>query len=137
MGRGGKKRSENLPKVLRILMNDGRKRYTEIARELGISTAAALKYVKYLFNERVILRMAPVLNYGKLGFPNIFMVEAENVPESVKDDATIAVMRGIGHSFVVFAAKDTEDLRRYLKKHNIKGEVHVLTDFNLIYGLPS
>ena len=112
-------------KILRLLLEDARKSYREIAKELGLSVATVHNRVKKMQAEGVIKGFAPIIDHSKLGFDltALILLQAEGshlieVEEEVaKLEETCAVYDVTGEFDIAVVArfKSREALNRFIK----------------------
>ena len=74
-------------KIIEILRRNARATYTEIAKELGLTEAAARKRVKRLENLGVIKGYRAIIDYKKLGYTIISLTGIDTEPEALLDVA--------------------------------------------------
>ena len=67
--------------ILERLLENARKSFTSIAKELGVSEATIRKHVKALENNRVIIRYTVQVDPGKLGFERVAVIGIDTVTE--------------------------------------------------------
>ncbi|XRO75043.1 HTH-type transcriptional regulator Ptr2 [Methanocaldococcus sp. 28A] len=68
-------------KIIEILMKDGRKSYTDIARELGTSESSIRKRVKKLEEEGVIKGYTAIINPSKIGYNVVALTGFDTEPD--------------------------------------------------------
>jgi DNA-binding Lrp family transcriptional regulator len=69
-------------KVLSILMDNSRKSFREIAKELKASTTTISNTVKELERDGAILRYTLKVDWRKLGYNSIFCVQIATTPDA-------------------------------------------------------
>ena len=74
-------------KIIKILLRNARATYTEIAKELNLTEAAARKRVKRLENLGVIKGYKAIIDYKKLGYSIISLTGIDTEPEALLDVA--------------------------------------------------
>ena len=93
-------------KILEMLERDCRRRYTEIARELGISEAAVRKRVKKLTRIGAIKDFKAVIDYNLLGLKEV-LVGIDVTPERIVDVArSVKAMRCVKEVFITSGDHD-------------------------------
>jgi len=112
-------------KILKLLLEDARRSYRDIAKELGLSVATVHNRVKRLQAEGVIKGFAPIIDHSKLGFDltALILLQAEgshliDVEEQVaKLEETCAVYDITGEFDIAVVArfKSREALNRFIK----------------------
>ncbi len=112
-------------KILKLLLEDARRSYRDIAKELGLSVATVHNRVKKLQAEGVIKGFAPIIDHSKLGFDltALILLQAEGghlieVEEQVaKLEETCAVYDITGEFDIAVVArfKSREALNRFIK----------------------
>ncbi|ACX72492.1 MAG: Lrp/AsnC family transcriptional regulator [Methanococci archaeon] len=68
-------------KIIEILMKDGRRSYTDIARELGTSESSIRKRVKKLEEEGVIKGYTAIIDPSKIGYNVVALTGFDTEPD--------------------------------------------------------
>ncbi len=68
-------------KIIEILIKDGRKSYTDIARELGTSESSIRKRVKKLEEEGVIKGYTAIIDPSKIGYNVVALTGFDTEPD--------------------------------------------------------
>ncbi len=71
--------------ILRSLVSDGRKPFTDIAKELGVSDATIHGRVSRLMAEGVVTGFVPVVDYQRLGYEVTTFIEIKIVPGTLNE----------------------------------------------------
>jgi Lrp/AsnC family transcriptional regulator for asnA, asnC and gidA len=125
-GRSGPRRQDELSpldkRIIEHLQADGRRPFTQIAHELGVSEAAVRARTNRLI-ERGILQVVGVADPGKLGFqqaligircqPGRLVAVAEALAELPEVDYVV-VTTGRFDILIETVSEDSEDLLRFL-----------------------
>lgn len=75
--------NENLSeKVVSLLLNNSRRSFREIAKELKVSTTTISNIVKELEHKGVILKYTLKVDWHKLGYNSIFCVQMVTYPDA-------------------------------------------------------
>jgi Lrp/AsnC family leucine-responsive transcriptional regulator len=73
--------------VLRLLAEDGRRSYTDLAKDTGLSTSAVHQRVRRLEQDGVIKGYAATFNPGDVGLPLTAFVSVTPIDPAAPDDA--------------------------------------------------
>lgn len=113
-------------RILRILNNNARKSYRDIAKELDLSLTTVSKRIKRLETEKVILGYAPLLDQEKLGFDITAIIGIkilhgriiETEKYLAKDPAVFAVYDSTGDwdAMVEARFRTRTDLNEFVKR---------------------
>ncbi|MHA1616187.1 MAG: Lrp/AsnC family transcriptional regulator [Candidatus Njordarchaeales archaeon] len=76
-------------KIIKILLRNGRATYTEMAKELNLTEAAARKRVKRLENMGIIKGYRAIVDWRKLGYNTISLTGIDTEPEALFEVAKI------------------------------------------------
>jgi Lrp/AsnC family leucine-responsive transcriptional regulator len=76
--------SELDKKILRMLIDDGRKSFADIARELGISRVHARERVQKMLDEGVIEKFTTIVNPEKIGTAVSAFFDVEVDPQGIE-----------------------------------------------------
>ena len=73
--------------LLRLLAADGRRSYTDLAKDTGLSTSAVHQRVRRLEQRGVITSYAAVLDYEAVGLPLTAFISIRPIDASQPDDS--------------------------------------------------
>ncbi len=103
--------------ILRSLVSDGRKPFTDIARELGVSDATIHGRVSRLMAEGVVTGFVPVVDYQKLGYEVTTFIEIKIVPGTLNE--VVEVIKHIPQVMEFFELHSHCDLLIKVKARNL------------------
>lgn len=113
-------------KIIRVMNQNARKSFREIAKEVGTSATAVINKVKKLENLGAIKGYIPVINAEYFGFDLIAIIALrisqgkllETQRKISKDPQVAAVydITGEWDSFIIAFFKGRDDLNRFIKK---------------------
>lgn len=113
-------------KIISKLLEDGRKSFREISKELDVSVTTVSNHVKKMQENGIIKGFKPNLNYPKLGYKitSISMIKAEGekileVAEYLKDIKNFTDVYEVTGDFDLIAIgkfKNTEDMNETIKE---------------------
>lgn len=112
-------------KIINKLEEDGRKAFSQIAEEIGISNTMVHKRVDKLLRKKIITKINPTFDEKKLGygygaFTGITLDKehkTQSVIEALKKISEVTECHFIAGQYTLYVrifAKDQEDLRRIL-----------------------
>lgn len=122
--------------LLRILQQNARTPFIEIARRLGVTETAVRKKVKKLLGEGVIRRFTIEIDPKKIGFAVQAIIGVDTKPEryipaieKLKNlDEVLSLYSSSGDHMILMECwfKDTEELRKFIKKiESIEGVTRI------------
>ncbi len=111
--------------MIRILLEDARTPFTEIARRIGVSEAAIRKRVKELLKKDIIRKFTVEVDWKKLGYNYHVIVGLDTKPESLlkvlddlkKEEKIIRIMTCSGDHMIIFEAifKDRKEFEDFIR----------------------
>jgi len=111
-------------KIINLLLKNGRATYTEIAKELDLTEAAARKRVKRLENLGIIRGYRAIIDWKKLGYNIISLTGIDTEPDALFEVAkklaekswiiSLALTTGDHMLMAEIIARDNRELMRIL-----------------------
>ena len=129
-------------RILKLLANDSRISYAEIAREVHLSRMAVRERVMKMLEEGIIERFTVQLNSKKVGLNTPVFLQVKAVPNKVDDVAnalaeysqieSIYAMTGKNELYADAFVEDIESLEKFIfeKIYKIEGITEV--EYNII-----
>ena len=129
-------------KILKLLANDSRISYAEIAREVHLSRMAVRERVMKMLEEGIIERFTVQLNSKKVGLNTPVFLQVKAVPNKLDDVAnaleeysqieSIYAMTGKNELYADAFVEDIESLEKFIfeKIYKIEGITEV--EYNII-----
>ena len=126
--------SERDREILRLLEENARLSYTELARKLGVTEGAVRKRIKKLEREGIIRGYTVILNPKKLGYGVVALVGLDVEPESYVrvreelrgDERVRKVLVTTGDHMIILEAwfKDSWEMEGFVRELEGKEGVH-------------
>lgn len=120
-------------KILKFLMEDGKRSYSEIARKMGLTEAAIRKRIKKLEEKKVIRGYSVKVDARYLGYNAVSIVGINTEPEDMlkvarqlveKDWAKSVMLTSGDHMILVEVwAKNNEELNKFVDEIHKMGKV--------------
>ncbi|MEM9483844.1 MAG: Lrp/AsnC family transcriptional regulator [Cyanobacteria bacterium P01_F01_bin.116] len=102
--------------IIKLLQNNGRIAYSDIARSIDAPEATIRYRVKRLIDEKII-SISAFINTGKVKHENVAYIELETEPDFLDDDLNeLVVMENI--SYVASVTGDYDVMLEYIYKDN-------------------
>ncbi len=127
------RKSEKDIKIIKMLFENARMPFTEIARKLKVSEAAIRKKVKDLMKKGVIKKFTIEVNWKKLGFDYHVIVGLDTKPESLlrvikeleKEKRILRLFTCSGDHMIIFEAvfKNREEFEDFIEKLEKKEDI--------------
>lgn len=112
-------------KIIRILNENARKSYREMARKLNVSLSTISNRIKKLEDEEIIERYIPIVNQEKLGYTLTAIINLKisrgkliEVQENISKDHRVRAVydiTGDWDSILIANFKDRRDLNGFIK----------------------
>ncbi len=130
--------------VLRMLVENGRVTYTEIAKKLGMSPAGVMKKVKKLEDAGIVTGYTALVDHSKLGkeYKYIIMIKTQagkhsDVAKEIREVLGSRVLEvytitGIYDVIIKVLAGNSDELNEIIKKiHSVPGVTETVTSLVL------
>ena len=129
-------------KILKLLANDSRISYAEIAREVHLSRMAVRERVMKMLEEGIIERFTVQLNSKKVGLNTPVFLQVKAVPNKLDDVAnaleeysqieSIYAMTGKNELYADAFVEDIESLEKFIFEEIYKIEGITEVEYNII-----
>ena len=113
-------------KIIRVLNQNARKSFREIAKDVGTSVTAVINKVKKMEKEKVINGYIPVTDAGYFGYDLIAIIALRisqgkllETQEKISEDSQVIAVydiTGEWDSLIIGYFKGRDDLNRFIKK---------------------
>lgn len=129
-------------KILKLLANDSRISYAEIAREVHLSRMAVRERVMKMVEEGVVERFTVQLDSKKVGLNTPVFLQVEAAPSKLDDVAnelakhpkieSVCAMTGKNELYSNAFVKDVESLQQFVFEEIYKIDGVVKVEYNII-----
>ena len=129
-------------RILKLLANDSRISYAEIAREVHLSRMAVRERVMKMLEEGIIERFTVQLNSKKVGLNTPVFLQVKAVPNKLDDVAnalaeysqieSIYAMTGTNELYADAFVEDIESLEKFIFEEIYKIEGITEVEYNII-----
>ncbi|MBU5334902.1 Lrp/AsnC family transcriptional regulator [Intestinibacter bartlettii] len=129
-------------RILKLLANDSRISYAEIAREVHLSRMAVRERVMKMLEEGIIERFTVQLNSKKVGLNTPVFLQVKAIPNKLNDVAdelvkhpqieSVYVMTGKNELYAEAFVEDVEGLEKFVFEEIYKIEGITEVEYNII-----
>ncbi len=119
--------------ILKLLQEDGRMAYKDIAEKIGKSPATVKNRVEKLMSMGVIKRFVPLLDYKSLGFPVSVSIMIQAKPGKLDELANyLASKPNVNYVYEITGEYDILVVARFATEESFSDFIRELLDTNLV-----
>lgn len=129
-------------RILKLLANDSRISYAEIAREVHLSRMAVRERVMKMLEEGIVQRFTVQINSKKVGLNTPVFLKVKSVPSKLDEVAqelakhpkieSVCTMTGKNELYADAFVEDTEKLEQFIIQEIYKIEGVIEVEYNII-----